>query len=319
MSSRLGRALRRGMFGTVGLLASLWVAGQVQAQTSGLAFDPYRPYDGGFDSVAQPPSAAYNYAAINASRSRVNASGSNESGFFFDDIYGSSLGGQDQSGAHRAPPNAPYWYADRQYDKQLGRLPTANPGDEKYYQDQQRRTQEYFAALREPDPKKRAALLHALELDTLRVARDLRPNPRAPVRGRTGAGAAYPGRSAAAGAARTAPGAGTPRAAVMPATGVATPAARALVVPPAAGVSTPAIRARTASPATGVPTPAGAARARIAPPGAAMPRTNRPETPSEIVERALTTEPPSTPADEPVIPPLVPRRRLPFQPPQPPR
>ncbi len=71
-------------------------------------------------------------------------------------------------------PGTPYYKAYRRFDQEFQRTYRPNEtADRGYYNDQDKRNDKYFQALREPDPQKRSKLLRDYNLDNMRAARDL--------------------------------------------------------------------------------------------------------------------------------------------------
>ena len=71
-------------------------------------------------------------------------------------------------------PGTPYYRAYRRFDQEFQRTYRPNEAaDRSYYNDQEKRNDKYFQALREPDPRKRSQLLRDYNLDNMRAARDL--------------------------------------------------------------------------------------------------------------------------------------------------
>ena len=156
------------------LLAPLADDRQAAAQTM-LGVDPYRPYNSGYIPFSVPPSPSSNYNALE--RSRIDgASRANQMGSFYDELYGS--GGNPEAALRRSGPGVPYSAANRLYDKDFNRSYQPNSGDAQFYEDQKKRTDDYFNALHEPDPRKRAELLREIERRTLQSTRDLGPHAR---------------------------------------------------------------------------------------------------------------------------------------------
>lgn len=283
--------LRSASLGVMAAFAAL-VAGQTAQAQSMLGFDPYRPYTGSYEVGALPPSAAMNFDAVNAARSGSYSTRANQMSSFYDELYGpgTGLGNQVDNQRRIMRPGVSYNSAQRLYDKDWGRVYTPNKDDGKFYEDQKKRTEEYFkeydAARKEKDPKKRRDRLRALELETLtrsrERAREVDTTPR------TGTRAARPG---ARGASTTAP-AGTrtaPRtysSRLAPGTSAApgtTTAPRTAVPPYPTTTRTPAAPG-SASPSRSVLPPASN-------PGSPPTASRRTERPSEVLDRALRTEP----------------------------
>lgn len=78
------------------------------------------------------------------------------------------------SAPRQSGPGTPYYRAYRRFDQEFGRTYRPNESaDRSYYNDQEKRNDKYFQALREPDPRKRSQLLRDYNLDNMRAARDL--------------------------------------------------------------------------------------------------------------------------------------------------
>ena len=76
--------------------------------------------------------------------------------------------------ARQSGPGTPYYRAYRRFDQEFHRTYRPNEAaDRSYYDDQEKRNDKYFQALREPDPRKRSQLLREYNLDNMRAARDL--------------------------------------------------------------------------------------------------------------------------------------------------
>ncbi len=75
---------------------------------------------------------------------------------------------------YNSGPGMPYYKANRQYDRQFGRLYRPNREADVDYDRQRKQTSEsYFKAVAEKDPKKRSELLREYNMETLRSARRL--------------------------------------------------------------------------------------------------------------------------------------------------
>lgn len=161
-----------------GLLA-LVLAGSAFGQTM-LGPDPYRPYNSGYESFSLPPSPMQNYSAINQLRSQSYSSRANQMSQFYDELYSVPGAPGENLPPRLVGPGIPYTRANRQYDEQWGRVYTPNPKDAEFYNDRRERTRAYFEAMKETDPKKRAAKLRAVEEANLRAARELGARPHMP-------------------------------------------------------------------------------------------------------------------------------------------
>lgn len=86
--------------------------------------------------------------------------------------YADDLDGVDSSagGSRRgASANLPYYQAYQRMNSSYNRVykPNDTPEDRKFYERQRKREQDFAAAMKEPDPVKRAKLLRQIEQDTL--------------------------------------------------------------------------------------------------------------------------------------------------------
>jgi hypothetical protein len=281
-----------------GLLSPLLVAPCAWAQTM-LGADPYRPYNSGYESFSLPPSSADNFAAINGARMQNYSARANQMGSFYDELYGAGNNPENPGDNARrgARPGSNYDSANRQFDRQYGRVYTPNAGDT-FYSEQKKRTQDYFAALNEKDPKKREAMMRAVQQENLRASRSLSSKPKQPTVARPRTNRAP---------AATTPATGTtsrPRTSVNPA---ATPAttgtgSRASVPSSLAPLTTPSTR----------PTPPSAPASRLTTPSASTtrrpftsryaPPLSRPSTSSDPLNpsiRGFSSPSPSTPGRRP--------------------
>jgi hypothetical protein len=83
----------------------------------------------------------------------------------------------------RSGAGTPYYRANRQYDRDFGRIYQPNEvADKSFYTDQDSRNSRYFEAMRERDPRKRAQLLREYNMENLRSARSLSTVRNAPGR-----------------------------------------------------------------------------------------------------------------------------------------
>jgi len=96
---------------------------------------------------------------------------------YLDGIEESDLGDSEtRRGSSRFMGGAgtPYYKANRQYDKQFGRVYQPNRmADQDFDRQQKQSSDKYFKAMAEKDPKKRAQLLRDYNMDSLRTARRL--------------------------------------------------------------------------------------------------------------------------------------------------
>ncbi|HEV3163808.1 MAG TPA: hypothetical protein VGZ22_07190 [Isosphaeraceae bacterium] len=318
-----------------GLLACLLAAPDARAQGT-LGVDPYQPYQTYGNGM--PPGPVENFQSVNAARSRSYSARANEMTQFYDELNGAGNGPSGSPDtARRVPlPGVSYNAANRRFDQQFGRVYTPNSttdgrdADADFYKAQKKRDQDYFKALKEQDPKKRAELLRAVELENLRASRAMANTNRRPVTasraGRTTVRIPTP--NAGAPATRTPAAGNTPArgSARQPgslgtsAPGTTSPSRNSRfgdIAPPPPGGS-----ALSPAPATGRSAPSGSARSSsgrtsvtiprltgptVAPLLPARPRTS--EKPSQILDRALRGTNPSQPGDEePAIDPIFPNR-----------
>jgi hypothetical protein len=307
---------------TLGLLVSLATVSSAQAQTM-LGVDPYRPYIGGYESFAVPPSPLNTYSAINTMRSRSASSGANQMSQFYEDLYGSTdIPGVDAT-RKRSGLGVKYTDAYRDLDKQLGRVYQPNNGqfvsDAAFYRDQQERTKEYFDAMKDPDPKKRAERLRALELRTLKAARaSSSPNVRGAPNALSQPRATNPPGAVGAGAARGR----VPQSGVERSTRTNSPGRTGTTLPlTPLGERPSAIRGGSTSsspPLTSrmLTTPLGTPLTN--PPSASNTRATTParEKPSDILRRALQSQPATAEEGDDLVPPLFPRDRNRVAPPR---
>jgi hypothetical protein len=312
--------LRRGLGGVSWVVLAGAIAatgGTARAQTL-LGVDPYQPYTMGYNSAALPASPVDRFSSVYDSQLQSYTARSNEMGLFYDQLNGAAPY-TDRFGTPRVGGTT----ADRQLDQQLGRAYQRNPGDAQFYADQERRNREYFQALAEKDPKKRAEKLRALQQESLRAARAMTPNARGTARRTAGQPVAAASRTPATTTTRrsqvpvgrttvglgrsrpftpvTVPGASvTPggRSTSTNGTGTGAGAGGSAATSPSARAMGLAPTPPPIMPITGRPTPANVNRARVAAPANTAPRsaTNRSETPSEILDRATRSETsPATP------------------------
>jgi hypothetical protein len=83
----------------------------------------------------------------------------------------------------RGGAGTPYYRANRQYDRDFGRIYQPNElADKSFYTDQDSRNSRYFEAMKERDPRKRAQLLREYNMENLRSARGLSTVRNAPDR-----------------------------------------------------------------------------------------------------------------------------------------
>ena len=153
-----------------------WAAARPAGAQTLLGVDPYRPYNNAYIPFSVPPAPTSNYNALEGSRFD-GASRANQMGSFYEELYGTSDPG---SSFRRSGPGVPYSAANRQYDNDFNRIYRPNNGDTQFYEEQKKRDEDYFRALQERDPRKRAELLRSIERRTLESTRDLGPNARRP-------------------------------------------------------------------------------------------------------------------------------------------
>lgn len=155
------------------LLGPLALAPSAIAQTM-LGVDPYRPYNSGYIPFSVPPPPTSNYNALEQSR-YDNSTRANQMGAFYEELYGSE--NAPDATYRRAGPGVSYSDASRR-NAAFKRLYEPDSDDAKFYEAQKRRSKEYFNALHEPDPRKRAEMLRAIERQALDSSRSLGPNAR---------------------------------------------------------------------------------------------------------------------------------------------
>ncbi len=191
---------------TVSLLV---IAPKAMAQTL-LGVDPYRPYNRNYIPFAVPPTPSSNFNALEGSR-YDGASRANQMSAYYESLKDAGDGSID--GFRRSGAGLPYSAANRQYDREFGRQYRPNEtdtlSDTQYYIDQEARSQKYFEALRETDPRKRAEMLRKYEEDALSASRALGPNARRPTTAAATPSPANPSRSSAPASTRREPSPGT--------------------------------------------------------------------------------------------------------------
>ena len=159
----------------------VWLAAVPACLAQGFGPDPFRPYNAQYDPFVFP--VAPGPADVGFNRGGVNGiRGSNQFESYMNSLQGANLGsgvvGAGVAGS-RGGPVAPYFQANRAYDREYERLYRPNrEADSRFESDQSKVTSLYFEYLREKDPKKRIELFRDYSRARRRVTQDL-ASPRA--------------------------------------------------------------------------------------------------------------------------------------------
>jgi hypothetical protein len=105
---------------------------------------------------------------------RIGNRGANQFQDYVENLDGEGDVERPFGSARGSGPGTPYYQAYRRFDRDFKRTYRPNAdADSTYYESQDRRNEQYFRALSERDPRKRAQRLREYNLDNLRAARSL--------------------------------------------------------------------------------------------------------------------------------------------------